>query len=190
MLLSLAMLLANPAAAQDDPDEFDFIKSDDEVGEDHVEAEEFSLFEEEEEFDIAPPTQGLTPSVPVGGLPPLPFKTDGAAPLGDNFAGQLVYGVGGSVVVELPVLVAQAPGEVGETFWLHGSALIDGSTVGEAWLSVTPEQLNPTGPSLVFVKLQLPADSGQAELRVARAEAPGGESTELFSRVMALSAQP
>jgi len=170
-----ALLLGTSAFAQDPEDEFDFIKPDDAVEEDKVESGDFNLFEEEDDFDIAPPA--AKPPPPLPGLP----EASGA-PLTGGQAGQVVAGGGGSTVVELPVHVSNG-GDLGGGFWLQATAWSGDTQVGESWQQVSAASMPAGGPGFVFVKMQVPVE-GDVELRVARASEVGGDGEELFRKII------
>ncbi len=177
-LLMTALVLLAPAAAQDDED-FDFIKPDDEVTEDKVDGEDFGLFDDEEDFEIAPPTQVLVPALP--GREAMPEAI--GAPLADSYPVAVAPGAG-SVLIELPVLLSRSGADVAAPYWLGASLWAGDRQLTESWQRVSPEAVPAAAPGFAFFKLQAPAGTpgGTLELRLVRAAAPGGETEALFSK--------
>lgn len=114
----------------------------------------------------------------------IPVSAAGRMALMDNFDARVVHVEADSVVVELPVLVAQDRSSVGEeAFWVVGTVLAGDQVVAESWQRVAPATVAGDGPSFVFLKLQVPVTNPTGELvvKVARAARPGTTSTELFA---------
>jgi len=169
-----ALLLAAPTLAQDPEDEFDFIAPDATGDEDQVEGGDFNLFEEEDDFEIAPPAAKPPP--------PLPSLPQGSgAPMSGGFDGQVVAGATGTMVVELPVLVGN--GGVGDGFWIRATAWSGEAQVGESWQQVSAASAPTAGPAFVFVKMQVPVEDS-VELRVEKATSPGEDGEELFRKTV------
>jgi len=173
----LLALLSAPSLAQDGgDDEFDFIKPDDAGEEDKVESDDFNLFSDEEEFEIAPPVAMPKSTTPVAsGLPAV-----SGDPLAGSYAAKLTATEAGAIV-ELPILVSVAALE--EAFWLKVTAWSGDTQVGESWKHVGPATVPADGPGFTFVKMHVP--SAGVELRVSRANAPGEDSEELFRKTVA-----
>jgi len=155
---------------------------DDESGLAPLPPEPFETFEPDE--DEARP--GASAAADATGVPGIGLEVMGRRPLAANWEPRIVAVERGAVVVEMPVLVCLSREDLGGgTFWLVSEAVVDGTEVAETRQRVAPEGVAESGPSFVFVKVQVPvaAPSGAIEIRVSRAPGTGDAAAErLFSR--------
>lgn len=175
MLTFLALMTA-PAFAQDamasNDDEFDFLTEGDRnaellAAEAAPDADSFDLYDAEEDDDFADFTLRVeAPKAPE--VERMPFGGAGRTALSGNYEAKVVHTDRDSVVVELPVLVAQSGADFSSSFWLIGEILVDGHKVGESRQLVTGSSVALSGPTVAFMKMQAPvtSPSGQIEIRV------------------------
>ena len=190
-MISILAFLAAPAFAQDGltstDDEFDFLVE----GEKNAEllaaeaapsADDFDVFDLEEEDDFADFTLRATPQK-APQVDRMPFGGAGRTALAGNYEATVVHTDRDSVVVELPVLVAQTGADFADSFWLVGEVFVDGHKVAESRQLVTGASVATSGPTVAFMKLQAPvtASSGDIEVRVSQ------DDSALFSKNVAYS---
>ena len=195
-------LLATLAFADDD-DEFGFLDEGDEAAAAAKAAQitsgDFEL-EEEDDFgdweEAPPPTErDLGPGPELTGrtsatvgtnkATALPYSVVGKVPMADNYEASVVFADRDAVGVDLPVLLARNPGDYeGRSYWLCAEVYADGMKVAESRQQVTKAAIAQAGPTIAFVKMlvPVPAAKGTLEIRVGKATASGGPSTELFAR--------
>lgn len=186
LTLSVALLLSalfvSPAWAQDpgdsvadgaptpaaDDDEFDFLKpANGGAKKDTVSGDDFSMYEGDDEdfkdFALAPAPEAKPKAAPKSSAP-----SSDVRPLTASYKAEIVAVASDSVVVELPVLVAQGPADVAQDFWLVGEVWVQGKKVGETRQFISAQGLSQLGPTTAFLKAQAPVSgpSGSVELRV------------------------
>lgn len=127
--------------------------------------------------------QAAAPTAPAG-PGPLPYDVLGKAPLGDNYALEVVHVDRDAVVVELPVLVAYTRGAVPEGFQIVAELSVDGTRAATSRHLVTPDGVALASPTFAFLKLQAPVTNptGEVQITVSKADLDGGNPTELFTR--------
>ncbi len=109
--------------------------------------------------------------VPKGPPSRIPLELTGKTPLSDNWAPQIVITDVDSVVIELPVLYANAgAGFDGTAYWLLAEVYADGVKVSESRTQVSKDSVSKGGPSVQFFRLfaPVPAKSGVLEVKVSK----------------------
>lgn len=120
---------------------------------------------------------------PKGPSNRLPLDLSGKLPLADNWGPTVVAMDVDSVVVELPVLYAQAgQGFDGTTYWLVAEVFSNGVKVSESRALVSRDTVAPRGPSVQFFRLSAPvaAPSGVLEVKVSKLGAAAGAKPSLL----------
>jgi hypothetical protein len=128
----------------------------------------------------AEPAPGPSPAASSQGLG---VATAGRKPLADNYGARIVAQDTDSLVVELPVLVAQGPKDVAVASWLIAEFHVAGKKVAEARSLVSPSGVAGMGPTLAWLKAQVPANEARGTIEVKVYAAPEtGERRPLFTR--------
>jgi hypothetical protein len=187
-------LFAAPAYAQETPPEEDddlaFLKEGEAAAAKKAaeanKTSDFSLYSAEDEDDLAdfkvaaPPKPEPKPAPKPEAAPVTPPAA--AKPLGKHFPARGSVGQGG-VIVELPVLIANAPADVAGEYWLVAEVWSGGVKVNESRQLVLPAGVSKASPTLAYVKLFAPvADPAALELRVGKATTATAKPTLLFIR--------
>ncbi|MCP4804437.1 MAG: hypothetical protein GY913_01570 [Proteobacteria bacterium] len=192
-MLTLLAFISAPAMAQDalasTDDEFDFLIEGDKnaellAAESTPDADSFDLYDTEDDDDFADFTLRVeAPAERAPTVDRMPFGGVGRTALTGNYDAEVVHTDRDSVVVELPVLVAQSGADFSESFWLVGEVLVDGHKVAESRQLVTGSSVALSGPTVAFMKIQAPvtSQSGSIEVRVSKDEG------ELFTKTTSYS---
>jgi len=109
--------------------------------------------------------------VPKGPSTKMPVDVTGKTPLADNWGPTVVVADVDSVVIEIPVLYANAgAGFDGTAYWLVAEVYADGVKVAESRSQVAKEMVSAKGPSVQFFRLfaPVPARSGVLEVKVSK----------------------
>ncbi len=109
--------------------------------------------------------------VPKGPPSRIPLDLVGKTPLADNWAPAIVITDVDSVVIELPVLYANAgAGFDGTAYWLVAEVFADGVKVSESRTQVSKDTVSKGGPSVQFFRMfaPVPARSGVIEVKVSK----------------------
>ncbi|MCB9763674.1 MAG: hypothetical protein H6739_28150 [Alphaproteobacteria bacterium] len=209
-LVSLALLLSGAAFAQDadellladstddeiviDDSEFEFLRNnkDSALKPDAAPVDDFDMFDGEDnefsDFTLTAPPAPAAPAAPAPTAAPVAPAALDIAPLTDTFSATVRPADAGSVVVELPVMVAAGASDVSADFWLIGEVYVGGQKVAETRQLITGAGVSAHGPTMSFLKVQapVPAAKGQLEVRVSRAV--GGAAPEaLYARTASWS---
>jgi hypothetical protein len=123
---------------------------------------------------------------PKGPVNRIPLDLAGKTPLADNWNPQVVITDVDSVVIELPVLYANAgAGFDGATYWLIAEVYSDGVKVSESRTQVSKDTVSAKGPSVQFFRMfaPVPAKTGVLEVKVSKlASAASAKPSLLISR--------
>ena len=142
--------------------------------------EDFELEEEELAVPEAPPEVDIRGREEDRGIL---LNTEAKLPLADNYPLSILAKDIDALVVELPVLVAQARSDFEKDYWLIAEVRVNGSQVGESRQLVTSASLSDLAASFAWLKVFVPvADAqGTVEFIVSQGDPETGEATALFS---------
>lgn len=191
LILSLVIVPMSSAGASDaQADEDDFFSNTDQpkgANEGVPDASAFNAAPDDIEIPQAP-IKVVEPKVeaPKGPATRLPIDLAGKTPLGDNWAPQIVITDVDAVVVEIPVLYANAgAGFDGTAYWLVAEIFADGVKVSESRSHVAKDMVSAKGASVQFFRLfaPVPAKSGVLEVKVSKlATSTSAKPSLLISR--------
>ena len=104
-------------------------------------------------------------------------------PLGDHFPLTVTRSPLGTLVAELPVLVARNPADLEGDLWVVADVYTDGVKITESRHLVTAQSTNELGPTYVWIKATVPAQApaGTVEMKVFAAP-PGKKEAQIFAR--------
>lgn len=127
-----------------------------------------------DDIEIQAPIKVVEPpkvEVPKGPPNRIPLDLTGKTPLADNWAPQIVITDTDAVVIEIPVLYANAgAGFDGTTYWLVAEVFADGVKVSESRTQVSKDTVSKAGASVQFFRMfsPVPAKSGVLEVKVSK----------------------
>jgi len=151
--------------------------------------EDFDLIEDEED-DLDEASSSM-PFDDFGEDPP--ENGDGAglalSPFADNYPLKIVQREMDSIVVELPILIANGGMDFDSAgVWIIADVMVNGHRVAQNRQLVTKEAVAELGATHVWVKAAAPIDGPEAsvEVRVSKTNANGSRTEPLFSRSVAI----
>ena len=174
-----------PEEDSEDPD-WDMDSPGDELPE--MESEDPTEDFDSPEDDLMMPEE--TPSVDIRGRKEdrgIMLDTEGKTPLAGNYPLQIISKDLDAIVVELPVLLAQARSDFQADFWVIAEVRVNGNRIGESRQWVTSASLSDLGASFAWIKMFVPVAEAQGtvEIVVKREGADSEEAAPLFSASVA-----
>ena len=113
------------------------------------------------------------------------LNMDAARALDDNFDLSIVDRGPDAVIIELPFVVTTKASEyLGEKYWVVATFFVNGSKAGEQRHIVHPTTIAPAGPTIVWIKGQLPVpvgSKGEVEVQLVQEYMDGAEEA-LFTK--------
>ena len=170
-----------PEEGIDDPD-WDMDSPPDELPE--IDSEDPSEDFDEPEDDLMMPEEEQ--SVDIRGRKEdrgIMLETEGKRPLAGNYPLQILSKDLDAIVVELPILVAQARSDFQADFWITAEVRVNGNQIGESRQLVNAASLSDLAASFAWIKMFVPVAEAQGtvEFVVKRLDAESEESETLFS---------